>query len=100
MSYGNIHLAHLGFNAWVVAALYLDDPLSEIHQVVRSVVNEMRDFDSKSVLAFLLPSWQIVSLYVSTFIYSWIFSHFYLPQLLNLSGDVFNHDPSQLEVKH
>jgi predicted ATPase len=74
MSYGYISFAQLGFNAWVCTGLYLDDQLSDLHQVVRIVVNEMREFDSKSGLAFLLPLWQVVSFFIPKILASCTFS--------------------------
>jgi predicted ATPase len=64
MSYGNINFAHLGFVAWTITALFFDIQLSEIHHIARIVANEMRDFDSKNGLMFLLPIWQVVSFHI------------------------------------
>jgi hypothetical protein len=61
MSIGQIHVAQLGFLAWAVTALYLDERISEIHSQVRYVMSEMKEFGSKSSLIFLLPMWQVVS---------------------------------------
>jgi predicted ATPase len=69
MNYGYINFALFGFHSWVISALYLDDHLSDLHQVVRSFVNEMQDFDVKVALTFLLPLWQLVSFYISHFIH-------------------------------
>jgi hypothetical protein len=63
MSYGHVSIAHYGFIAWVAAALYLDDNLSNVHPRTRSVVGELHALDSKNGLMFLLPIWQVVSLY-------------------------------------
>jgi len=41
--------------------MFLDEPLMEIHARTRSVVAEMREYDSKDCLMFLLPNWQAVS---------------------------------------
>ena len=41
LSYGDIHMAQFGVVGWVVAAIYLDDKLSEVHPKTRAVVNEM-----------------------------------------------------------
>jgi predicted ATPase len=61
MSFGHVNIAQYGFVGWVVAAMYLNDRLSDVHLKTRSVVGEMREFDSKSGLMFLLPTWQAVS---------------------------------------
>jgi predicted ATPase len=61
MSFGNIRHAHIGFNGWLISGVYLDEPLMEIHARTRSVVAEMREYDSKIELTFLLSNWQIVS---------------------------------------
>ena len=66
MSHGQINVAQFGFLAWVVTALYLDDRISEVHPQVRYVINEMREYDSKSSLIFLLPLWQVVSVNVKS----------------------------------
>jgi predicted ATPase len=65
MSFGNINFAQLGFVGWVLTSLFFNDQLSEVHQIARTTVNEMRDFDSKSILRFLLPIWQTVSFHVT-----------------------------------
>jgi predicted ATPase len=61
MSYGQISVAHMGIIAWVVTALYLDDPISKIHPQLMNFINEMREYDSRIALMFLLPLWQVVS---------------------------------------
>jgi predicted ATPase len=61
MSSGDIFYAHLGFHGWLLSGVYLDEPLMEIHARTRSVVAEMREYDSKTSLMFLLPAWQVVS---------------------------------------
>jgi hypothetical protein len=61
MSYGYINFAQLGFVGWLLTTLFFDNQIFGIHQVVRSFVSEMRDFDSKSGLTFFLPIWQLVS---------------------------------------
>jgi hypothetical protein len=66
MSYGDINIAHYGFVGWVVAAMYLDDHLTDLHHMTRSVVHEMHEFKARNGLMFLLPTWQAVS----SFLYS------------------------------
>jgi predicted ATPase len=61
MSFGDISRAHQGFNGWVFCGIFLDEPLMEIHARTRSVVAEMREYDSKTSLMLLLPNWQVVS---------------------------------------
>jgi len=79
MSFGDINRGPLGFIAWVFTGFYLDEPLTEIHARVRSVVAELREHDSKSCLMFLLPNWQVVSdLTVSASLCSGINLTFYI----------------------
>jgi predicted ATPase len=61
MSFGYISRAHQGFNCWVLSGIFLDDPLMEIHARTRSVVAEMREYDSKISLMMILTMWQVVS---------------------------------------
>jgi predicted ATPase len=66
LSYGDIHLAQFGVVGWVVAAIYIDDKLSDIHPKTRSVVSEMQELDCMSSLILLLPNWQVVSTFLMT----------------------------------
>ena len=61
MSFGHIFDAHLGFHGWLLSGVYLDEPLREIHARTRSVVAEMREYDLKIWMMFVLPNWQVVS---------------------------------------
>jgi predicted ATPase len=65
LSYGDIHLAQYGVVGWVVAAIYIDDKINDIHPKTRSVVSEMQELDCRSGLMFLLPNWQVVSTYLT-----------------------------------
>jgi predicted ATPase len=60
LTYGHVSIAQTGFFAWVAAAFYLDDSLTELNSTTRHVVQETREFQSKSVLVILLPLWQVV----------------------------------------
>ncbi len=61
LSYGHVFAAQLGFLAWLTAGIYVDDSLTELNAITRRVVSEVREFQSKSTLLFILPVWQVVS---------------------------------------
>jgi predicted ATPase len=61
MSYGDIFRAQFGMVGWVLLGTYLDSNLMEIHNRMRTAVAEMREYDAKCSLIFLLPTWQSVS---------------------------------------
>jgi len=62
MSFRDISHAHLGFAGWFMSGVYSNEPvMDEIHARTRSAVAEMRDYDSKIWLMFILPAWQVVS---------------------------------------
>jgi hypothetical protein len=61
LSYGHVFAAQLGFLAWLTAGICVDDSLTELNAITRRVVSEVREFQSKSTLLFILPVWQVVS---------------------------------------
>lgn len=75
LAYGHVSIAQLGFLSWMGAGFYLDDSLAELNTITRRVVQEIREFESKCILAVLLPPWQV---------------------FLNLSGDALNLNPASL----
>mmetsp|Transcript_24586 Transcript_24586/g.40707 ORF Transcript_24586/g.40707 Transcript_24586/m.40707 type:complete len:307 (+) Transcript_24586:11-931(+) len=75
MSFGDISFGYFGFVGWLYTGFYLDTPLSDIHKRTRSVVAEGREYESSTLLIFILSGWQL---------------------LLNLSGDSKNPDPRSL----
>jgi predicted ATPase len=63
LRYGHVFVAQTGFLAWMAAGLYLEDSMAESNAIARRVVQEMREFQTKSALVLLLPAWQVVSLF-------------------------------------
>jgi predicted ATPase len=61
MSFGDISFAYHSFVSWLCAGLYRDTPINKMHKLARSVVAEGREYESSTLLMFVLPTWQMVS---------------------------------------
>jgi hypothetical protein len=104
MSFGDISFGYYGFAGWLYTSIYLDMPLEEIHSLARAVVSEGREYESSTLLIFILPLWQVVSIFRFCVLKSYgihfldlTFSHCHSQQQsLNLSGDPENPDPRTL----
>jgi hypothetical protein len=61
MAFGDTFFGQFGIVGWIVAKIYLDDPLSDVHPRMRALVADMKDDNANRALILILPNWQFVS---------------------------------------